>query len=127
MFERAARRTALSAEGGFTLLELAIVLLIAAILLSVALGSFLGGRERAQESAAQAYLRTSLPAIEAYRADRGSYAGMTPAALAAYDSGVQNVAVKSAAAATYCVERTAGSPVHRKNGPLADIVPGTCS
>ena len=47
-------------EGGFTLIELMVVVLIIAILLAVAIPTFLGARQRANDRAAQSELRNTL-------------------------------------------------------------------
>jgi type IV pilus assembly protein PilA len=60
-------------ELGFTLIELMIVVLIIAILIAVALPTFLGARQKAQDRAAQANLRTGLTAIKTAYADSQSY------------------------------------------------------
>ena len=60
-------------EGGFTLIELMIVIGIIAILLSVAMPTFLGTRQKAQDRAAQADLRAGLTAIRTAYIDGQSY------------------------------------------------------
>jgi type IV pilus assembly protein PilA len=62
-----------SDEGGFTLIELMIVIGIIAILLSVAMPTFLGSRQKAQDRAAQADLRVGLTAIRTAYIDGQSY------------------------------------------------------
>lgn len=46
-------------EGGFTLVEVMVVVLIIGILLAIGIPTFLGARSRAQDRAAQANLRTA--------------------------------------------------------------------
>jgi type IV pilus assembly protein PilA len=65
-----------SEESGFTLIELLIVLVIIGILLAIAVPSYLGFKDRANKSAAQANVRSAIPAVEAYYSDTGSYASM---------------------------------------------------
>jgi type IV pilus assembly protein PilA len=62
-----------SDESGFTLIELMIVIGIIAVLLSVAMPTFLGSRQKAQDRAAQADLRVGLTAIRTAYIDGQSY------------------------------------------------------
>ena len=51
-------------ERGFTLIELMVVVLIIAILIAIAIPTFLGARERSQNRAAQSSLRNGLTAAK---------------------------------------------------------------
>ena len=64
-------------QDGFTLIELMVVVLIIAILIAIAIPTFLGLRERAQNRSAQSDLRNALTAAKAYYTDNDTYDGFT--------------------------------------------------
>ena len=122
------RITRSGSEGGFTLIELLVVIIIIGILLAIAIPSYLKFRDRANESAAKANVRSAIPAVEAYYADNNTYAGMTLAGLqASYDAGIKNITFGSLSATSYCVQSVVGQATFNKAGPSADIVSGACA
>jgi type IV pilus assembly protein PilA len=60
-------------DEGFTLIELMVVVLIIAILLAIAIPTFLGARERANDRAAQSSLRNALTAAKTIYTDNQDY------------------------------------------------------
>jgi type IV pilus assembly protein PilA len=60
-------------DGGFTLLELMVVVLIVAILIAIAIPTFLGAQRRAQDRAAQSRLRSALMVEKSIYADTRAY------------------------------------------------------
>lgn len=60
-------------ERGFTLIELMVVVLIIAILIAIAIPTFLGARRRAQDRQAQSNLRNALTAEKTHYSDSQQY------------------------------------------------------
>ncbi|MFP5377617.1 MAG: prepilin-type N-terminal cleavage/methylation domain-containing protein [Acidimicrobiia bacterium] len=69
-------------EEGFTLIELMVVVLIIAILLAIAIPTFLGARDRANDRAAQSSLRNALTAAKVIFTDEQDYTQATASKLA---------------------------------------------
>ena len=66
-------RRGLNKDEGFTLIELMVVVMIIAVLIAIAIPSFLGFRKSAQDRSAQSELRNVLLAEKAYWLDNGDY------------------------------------------------------
>jgi type IV pilus assembly protein PilA len=61
-------------DDGFTLIELMVVVLVIAILLAIAIPTFLGARKRAQDSVAKTSLRNALSAANVLYTDAQTFA-----------------------------------------------------
>jgi prepilin-type N-terminal cleavage/methylation domain-containing protein len=117
-----------ASESGMTLVELVVVLAIMAVLMTIAIGSYLGARQKAEERTAQANVRTILPAISAYHSDHGTYETMSFAALQSYDKSLDpsTYSFGNLTDSDFCVHSTQGGETWHKAGPDADIVTGAC-
>jgi type IV pilus assembly protein PilA len=87
-----ALRKRMQDDKGFTLIELMVVVLIIAILIAIAIPTFLGLRERAQDRAAQSNLRNAMTAAKAYFTDGETYVGFSAEAAAIEPSLTWNTA-----------------------------------
>ncbi len=66
-------RKRLAGSEGFTLIELMVVVMIIAVLIAIAIPSFLGFRKSAQDRAAQSEIRTVLLSEKAFWLENGDY------------------------------------------------------
>lgn len=71
--QRLAARNGDNREGGFTLIELMVVVMIIAILVGIAIPAFLGARRRAQDTASKSNLRNALGTAQTIFSDTQAY------------------------------------------------------
>ncbi|MCP5026922.1 MAG: type II secretion system protein [Actinomycetia bacterium] len=83
-------------DGGFTLVEIMVVVLVIGILLAIGIPTFLGARERAQDRSAQTSLRTGQTTASVLFTDDTTFTDATTAALAAAEPGLSWLAAGTA-------------------------------
>jgi type IV pilus assembly protein PilA len=110
-------------ERGFTLIELMVVVLIIAILIAIAIPTFLGARERSQNRAAQSSLRNGLTAAKTKFTDDNNYSGATDTALDLIEPSLDFVPAATASTKSKEVSVSAATSVW-KAAVLADT--GKC-
>jgi Tfp pilus assembly protein PilE len=114
--------------GPITSIEAFVLAVMTAIVVAIALASYLTIRDRDSDSTARAHLRQAGEAAEEYRADHGSYGGMTSAALGRQNSELapSRYRVMSVSNGTYCLETTVRGRMWHLVAPAGDVRRGGC-
>ena len=87
MFRRIGRflRAGLAGPRGFTLIELLVVVIIIAILAAIAIPTFLGQRQKAQDVSAKSLVRNAMTVVESAYVDNRDFSAITAAELKAIE------------------------------------------
>jgi type IV pilus assembly protein PilA len=96
-------------DEGFTLIELMVVVLIIAVLLAIAIPTFLGVQNKAKDRAAQSSVRNTLTAAKAMYADDSDYLQATAANLGGVEPSLTFVAGASTDPKQVSVAATPGA------------------
>jgi type IV pilus assembly protein PilA len=78
----------LRSEEGFSLIELMVVILIIAVLIAIAIPTFMGARKKSQDAQAKSHLRGALVAEKTYLADKQVYT-LDPSELSKLETSLQ--------------------------------------
>jgi hypothetical protein len=75
---------------------------------------------------AEERLRAATPAIEAWAADHGGYAGMTLKGIRRWDASIKGITIVWTTRDRYCIESGTGADLHHRLGPIEPVKPGAC-
>ena len=113
-------------DEGFTLIELMVVVLIIAILLAIAIPTFLGSQSKAKDRSAQSSLRNTVTAAKSIYTDSSDYSTATTTALGAGEPSLTFVATGTASGDPKSVSVNPGTTVSSVFYAASKSASGSC-
>lgn len=113
------------------MLELLVVIVVIGVLTTVGAVSYLGFKDRSSRGAAQANVRTAIPALTAFHTERSTFVGATLTVLRnEYDLGIDdsaasNYTVSGQSVSSFCFQDRVGDWYAWTTGPNEPIETGT--
>ena len=77
-------------------------------------------------STAEQRLRAATPAIEAWAADHGGYAGMTIEGIRRWEASIEGITIVWTTRDRYCIESGSGAQTFHRLGPAEPVKAGPC-
>ena len=100
-----------------------------AVVIAIAVPSYTAMHKRSDDSSARANVRQVADAVEAFRAEHGTYVGIDEGALRRYDPALSLPSFRLVLAGSgkrYCVESSSGGRSWHLEGPAGDLARGVC-
>jgi prepilin-type N-terminal cleavage/methylation domain-containing protein len=108
-------------QRGLTIVELLVVLIVIAVLLGIAVPSYLGFKERAEKSTVATNVQEAVPALRAFYHENDTYVGATLDSLRSIDAGIASITLSGLGPNTYTLSFTMGDCWASLTGPGGSI------